>query len=452
MNDPREEEIVPPTPVIDHVPEGVSEGVSEGHSVPPPVVDAPQRIALSERGGPAQMGGSDGPPTPPVLPPREPVPEPVPAKVVRRGGTPFLLTLVLTAGLGGGIYWTWTHPFASQPGQQADPQAAIDAAKSDVLAKLQALSDRLDKIEKQPAPADSGSAVADLAKKLDDLSSRLDAVSTRQDQLQAGLQKAQDIAAQKPAEPAAPPAPPAAPEASAAPTATGAGTGAEAQTQIADLGSKVDQAVTQEKASLDALAERLAKLEQNAQPPAQAADNKQALQTLDTRVNKLEQGEGQIVTAKQDATLAVKLAAAQVALAAGEPVGDVPGAPPALARFATVAPPTEERLRAAFPTVAAAALADSRPEETQDTFLSRALARLEQSVTVRQGDHVIVGDPAAGIVARAQQDLANDDIKAAADALGSLSGRAGAAVKDWVDQAHALVAARAALAALAAHG
>jgi hypothetical protein len=85
-------------------------------------------------------------------------------------------------------------------------------------------------------------------------------------------------------------------------------------------------------------------------------------------------------------------------------------------------------------------------------FFDRAVARLQQSVTVRQGDHVIVGDPAAGILARAQDDVTNGDLKAAVLALGGLKGAAAAAVSGWVAQVNALLEARAALASLAAHG
>ena len=42
--------------------------------------------------------------------------------------------------------------------------------------------------------------------------------------------------------------------------------------------------------------------------------------------------------------------AAAMALDAGQKLGDLPGAPPALARFADAAPPTEAALRLAFPT------------------------------------------------------------------------------------------------------
>jgi len=414
-------------------------------------------------------------------------PQAQPAKtVVRRGGTPLLLTLLIAAGLGGGIYWTWQNPdpavlqrigtpaaggevasaasleslaarvdkLEKAPAPQA-PAATQSAADPDIAAKLQAISDRLDKLEKQPTP-DSAAASApgasdatvDLAKKLDDLSAQVTGISSRQDQLAAGLSKVQETAAQKTPDIATPQ-----PDHAAQEIANAAAL--QAQQQVADLGGKTNYALTQTKSALDALEQRLGKLEQ-----AEQADQSGAqIGALDSRVGKLEQSEGhleqsegQLQGASKDATLAVKFEAAQAALTAGKPLGDLPGAPPALQRFATTPPPTEAALRAQFSDVSAAILAASRPEEAQTTFFSRALARIEQTVTVRQGDHVIVGDPAAGVVARAQALLNGGDLAGAANALSALTGRAADAARSWREQAQALVAARAALLAMAVHG
>jgi hypothetical protein len=423
MSDSQEPEEARNAPLIDHVP-------------------AQDEVPPAEHSATAASG-------------RVPPEPPPPTVVTRRGGTPFLLTLLLFAGLGGAIYYTWTHPHDAPPAP-VDPQPAIEAAHADVLQKLQALSDRIDKLQKQqdaasaappPAPAQAPAppapntdALNDISKRLDELAGHLNEVSAQQAQEEAALQKLQA----SPAEAASPgPAPEAPPQAAA---------GAEAQQQLADLGSKLDQALSQEKASLDALSQRLGKLEQGTAAETEAQDNKQAIQSVAAEVKKLAQGESQLAGVKQDATLAVKLSAAQAALSAGQPLGVLPGAPPALARFATSAPPTEASLRASFPQVAQAALAASRPEETQSTFFDRALARLEQTVTVRRGDHVIVGDPAAGVIAKAQQELNDDDLKAAVATLSALSGRAAKAVQPWVAQANAVLEARAALAQLAAHG
>jgi len=421
-------------------------------------------------------------PTPPVPPVQPPViehrgaqgepPKPVQAEPVvvrRRGGTPFLVTLVLFAALGGGLYWVWKHP-GGEVGQAApvsaggDDTQAITAAKADLSGQIQAqgqslgqqiqaLAARVDALEKQqaappsapapaPSPAAAGApedagAMADLAKKLDDVTSQLAALSAKQDAQAAEIQKSAEIAAQKPAEPAAPP-----PDTAAQTAAL-----AQAQQQVADLSGKLDQSQAQTKAALDQLAA------QQKDALAQSAEaQKAALDAVDARIGKLEQGAGQAQGAAQDATRAIRLEAAQAALDAGQPLGTIPDAPPALARFATTAPPTEGALRVAFPAVAAAAAAASTPDVENKGFFDRALARLQQSVTVRQGDHVIVGDPAAGILARAQDDVNNGDLKAAVQVLGGLKGAAADKVADWVAQVKALLEARSALAGLAAHG
>jgi hypothetical protein len=384
----------------------------------------------------------------PVPPPQHSAPAEAPPP--RRGGTPFLITLLFTAALGGGIYWTWTHPHDVPP-PPIDPAPAIDAAKSEIEQQIDQISGRLTKLEQapapKPAPADTG-AVADLGKRLDELAGHLNDLGQQQAQLSAALQKLQETAGAAPGPAAAPGAP-----------SDQSGAGAGAQQQIAELAQKLDAALTQEKTSLDTLTDRLGKLEQarqadtasdTAKQAAATADaNKQALDTLETRVKTLEQSAGQIAGAKQDAVLAVKLTAAQAALESGQPLGDLPGAPPALARFAKTAPPTQADLKAQFPAFAKAALVASRPEELKHSFLGQALARLEQSITVRRGDHVIVGDPAAGILDKAQQSLDADDLKGAVQALGALSGPAAQAVQPWLAQANAVLAARSALASLA---
>ncbi len=216
--------------------------------------------------------------------------------------------------------------------------------------------------------------------------------------------------------------------------------------------------------ALAALTERLGRLEQaSGQVQSQdetvqkaQADSTATLATLAGRVEKLEQGAGQAQGAAsgaaRDATRAIQLQAAAAALQAGQPLGAIAGAPPALSRYATVAPPTEAGLRAEYPRVADSARAVSQTDTAHRSFVDRALARLQQSVVVRQGDHVVVGDPAAGVLARAQDSVLAGDLKGAADTLGGLTGPAADAVRPWVAQVHALLAARAALGALAAGG
>jgi hypothetical protein len=62
-----------------------------------------------------------------------------------------------------------------------------------------------------------------------------------------------------------------------------------------------------------------------------------------------------------------------------------------------------------------------------------------------------VGDPAAGILAEADAKLQAGDLAGTVASIGKLRGPAADAMKNWADQASALLAARAALADLAAH-
>jgi len=168
---------------------------------------------------------------------------------------------------------------------------------------------------------------------------------------------------------------------------------------------------------------RLAALETAARDPAQLAD----------RINRI-----------------ARIQAAFVALSLGQPLGALPGAPPALAHYAAAAPPTEAALRLAFPPAAQAALAAGQPAPGEKPFLQRIWAEAQDLVTVRQGEHVLIGDPAAGVLAHAQTALDAGDLAGAAAAVATLTGPAAQALAPWLDQAHGLLAARAALAALAA--
>lgn len=148
-----------------------------------------------------------------------------------------------------------------------------------------------------------------------------------------------------------------------------------------------------------------------------------------------------------------RLQAMSAALAAGQRLGDVPGAPPALARFARDAPPTEAGLRLSFNTAAGAAHDASQPALAGDrSFLDRMWGRAQQSVTVRQGDKVLVGDPIVGFIEHARQSLDAGDLQGAVSALDGLAGPAKAAMSGWVGQAQSLLDARAAIGALAARG
>jgi hypothetical protein len=145
-----------------------------------------------------------------------------------------------------------------------------------------------------------------------------------------------------------------------------------------------------------------------------------------------------------------RIAAAQGALAAGEPLGDLPGAPSALAHFASVNPPTVAGLRLSFTRAEQAALAAGQPDTGDKPFLAGVLTRAQDLITVRQGDRVLLGNPVAGVLARARAELDAGDLAGAVTAVGQLSGPAAAAMANWLADARALLAARAALADMAA--
>ena len=72
-------------------------------------------------------------------------------------------------------------------------------------------------------------------------------------------------------------------------------------------------------------------------------------------------------------------------------------------------------------------------------------------MTVRQGDRVLVGDSAAGVLARARNALDAGDLAGAVAAVSTLSGPPAAAMAGWRADAQAVLDARAGLAAMAAH-
>jgi hypothetical protein len=375
---------------------------------------------------------------------------PQPAPVVRRGGGSNLLTVVLFLLLAGGLYYVWSTPnpnaaangdqalatLRHQVQAQADQVGQASTQMQTLTQQVQGLSDRVDKLEKSvaavatqaaaaPAPAAPAADTGDLGKRIDDLSARVEALANRP-------------------VPAAP-----APEAPSAPPDSAAASQAgqqAAQQAVAELGQKLDQSLAAQNAKLEqALAAANARVDQL------VAQQKAADDTLAGRLDKVEQGAGQVESTADRAARLARVQAAGVALDAGDKLGAIPGAPPALARFADTAPPTEAALREAFPAVSAHAREVSRPDLSRKSFLERTLSRLQQSVTVRQGDDVLVGDPAAGVLADAETKVQNADLAGAVKVLGHLHGPAAQAVQGWVDQANALVAARQALAAMAVH-
>jgi hypothetical protein len=221
------------------------------------------------------------------------------------------------------------------------------------------------------------------------------------------------------------------------------------QAQVADLQTDLQQAARSTQPAPDSvtvqadLAQKLANL--NAQVTAltaQAASDHAAVASLaasNVDVTK--------ITARM--TLLSSLNAARMALDAGQPLGNIPNAPPALAQFATTPPPTQAALVLGFPAAARAANIASVEKLEGVSYWSKVRARLESLVTITNGSHVVIGAPAAAIVARAGQLLDAGDLGGAVAELGNLSPTTQAAMGGWLIQARALVAARSALIAMA---
>jgi hypothetical protein len=230
--------------------------------------------------------------------------------------------------------------------------------------------------------------------------------------------------------------------------------------------ARLEQRAPSAAADLRPLEARLAALEQKAPPdtrpldarlsaleqrpaPAAAEPGKileTRLEALERRLATTESLPGQFSALADRAARLARLFAAQAALEDGHPLGEIAGAPPALARFATIASPTEAALRLAFPAVARAALKASTPATAHAPLLERMWTRAQSLVTVRQGDRVIVGDPAAGTIARARRTLEAGDLPGAVAVLSTLQGPAAREFSTWQAQAQALLDARAALA------
>jgi hypothetical protein len=331
--------------------------------------------------------------SPALPPPEEPPPEPPPPPAERPARRP-LLPWLTAAGfllLAAAIVWVWQHP--------AIPLASTEA--TDALSRqVSALEQRVSRLEQRPVPS---------ASDLGPLNARVAALEQRPP-LQAPS--------------GSPPA------------------------------------------DLQPLADRVAALERRQPPDLQPLTNQlAALETkqqqlgaeLSARVAALENADRSIqtdLTHRADAATATAkrgalIESASLALAAGQKLGDLPGAPPALARFADAAPPTMANLRLSFTAAAREALAASRPPSDGKPLMTRLWTQAQELVTVRQGDHVLVGDPAAGLLERARSALDAGDLDAAVADIGSLQGAAAQAMAAWLAQARALLAARAALIAWA---
>jgi hypothetical protein len=213
---------------------------------------------------------------------------------------------------------------------------------------------------------------------------------------------------------------------------------AAGHTELAGLAERIDQ--------LTARQDQLGTREQ-----ADIAKLNDQIAALDAKITAASRSDDQVeaLTTRQARLAALQRAAA--ALADGRPLGALPDAPPALAQFADKPPPTEASLRLSYDAAAEAAHIAGQPAPADLPFLQRVWARMQSSVTVRQGDKVLVGDPISGVLAHAREQLDAGDVAGTVATLGQLTGPAATAMAPWRQQAQSLLDARAALLTLA-HG
>ncbi|HEY4043601.1 MAG TPA: mitofilin family membrane protein [Rhodopila sp.] len=224
--------------------------------------------------------------------------------------------------------------------------------------------------------------------------------------------------------------------------------------KVAALDSKIDTMAskvadqTQVASRLDALSGRIESLSGRDQTGIDAT--KRQADALASRVASLEAHAANVEALDKRLSRVAKLQDAALALASGRPVGDLPDAPPALARYAHTAPPTEAQLLLRFHGAEQAALAAPQPDASNTPFLARVWDRAQDLITVRRGDDVVVGNSTATTLTQAQSALDAGDLAGAVAAVESLKGPPGQAMAGWLEDARGLLSARTALGQLAA--
>jgi hypothetical protein len=229
---------------------------------------------------------------------------------------------------------------------------------------------------------------------------------------------------------------------------------AEVAEQGSSRATQLEQAAAQRVQQTEqALRQSLTALEAATQQKVQAET-----QAIGQRISTLEQEQKRFTALEQRTAQLAAIDRLRSALAAGQPLGaalqSIKDAPPTLARFATVAPPTEAGLKLGFEQAAQQARAASdaamKPDGSKSSVMQSAGQRLSGLVTVRRGEQVVWGDAAEAELERARRALAAGDLELSLTALEKLPPAARKAMEGWADQARALIAARAALRQLAA--
>jgi len=344
--------------------------------------------------------------------------------------------LILLVGAGGA--WVWQNPgFVQNSLGSLFPGSTGQVTDTDATA-IKALEARVARLEQRPDNAD--------------LAVRLDALESRGSPMQP------------------PPPPPidlrpilarleALEARSRAAVSAGAGgvaasqAGAPANSDLSPIFARLDALAADHNtvsARIDAISAQLAAL--SGHDPT--AEFRGKLDELTHKLGDLAAGEAKLSADSVHTTRLGRLVAAEIALESGHPLGTIPDAPPALARFATAAPPTEAGLRLSFTAASQAALQVSVPDTEDKPFLDRVMARLQdfRLITVREGDRVVVGNSAAAVLLRAQVLLAAGDLNGAVETVATLTGPPAEKMASWLADAKSLQEARKALAALAGNG
>lgn len=393
---------------------------------PSPKAEAPASQAtplpgVTAAATPSSAGGGTRPPGTGAAPtassgarkPSAAAPPATAREPLRRASPLGAIALFLVILEGAALGALWAHP--RLPAGTEDAIAHAERAASDAAAQAQTANDALAELRNEIAA--QGAA-------LDSARHRLDALG--------GTPSTSSSAA-------APAATPAPPQADAA--------------DLQSLRAALDKANEENREAVASLASvERADIAAVRSATTTAIDNFAArIAALSARLDQQGQaGERASALAARAERLA-RLQAAMVALSDGRPLGVIPNAPPALARFADASPPTTASLVLGFPAAAAATLRASEPATAGRGFFGRLWTRAQSAITVREGNHVVVGDPAAGIVSAARERLAAGDLAGAVAVLGGLQGAAAEAMDPWRSRAASLVDARAALADMMAH-
>lgn len=410
------------------VPKGHVPGSTDADHMPPPET-APAQIPPEDTVPHSGPGHEPHPDAIHVLPPAEkaaarippegtvPYPGAKPA-AGRSAAAAVLLGVSALLLLGAGYLFWQSRTVAGGTAQRLD---GLDQQVASVSQQVGTIEPRLKSVEARPLPSPPPD-LRPMQQKLAELDQRLAAAEQRLPKLDAldqrltALDQREAAFEQKPPPPV-PLDPP-------------------GRAEVAAMAGRIDQLVARQNQIGEAA-------------QADAARVQDQIARQDQRIAAAARNSTQIESLTSGAARMIALQGATTALASGRPLGDLPGAPPALAQFASRPPPTEASLRLSFADAAAAARAAGLPPKTDGAFLDRIWARAQSSVTVRQGDRVLVGDAISGVLAHAQEQVDAGDLAGTLHTLDQLAGPAAAAMQPWRQQAQSLLDARAALVTMA---